>query len=823
MVSKKTLDVLMFDMLLIEVSRFCISDDTLVVMRKKYPLVSKEDIIISHAQVKEMMLVLKNKRHDLHVESLPSCKLFFSSLGKRIFSEEELGRLYVVLLHISHCAQWVKESFIEDGITNYHTNIRLRMCMIPQHVFSLLSQIFNNTGELDRKQIKELRIIDNKKFAIHKRRKQQAHLFINNNRDWCIADEPTLYLDRIVLGIKKPYKSQVEGILHGNSGSEKSVFIEIPELYHLNNEMEMICVEEKKIIYKICKDLSEAVCKSLSSLQKLYDAFIEFDCAYAQAQYGIKNDSSLLCFNINASQCSMTPIELYGIRHPLVRDAQPIDIVMNNKTLQLALTGPNEGGKTFALKTLGLAILMNQSAIPVLVEAPCVSTHMVERESRLPFFCDVYAVIGDNQNIIKGHSTFSSHISDVHGAITSVEKSYHYPVILLFDEFCGGTDDREGGALAWAILEYLHNRNVYTVLTTHLAIIKHYALTHDHIQIAAIEPENNYNIVYGAIGVSEAVKAARRAGISVAILSKYKKVMNLFGKNYDSLLQEIQKTYQKAKRVRDKNIEKEKMITNELQLLEEKKRILAKQEYNFYHNTMQEGYPLLNKMRKKFEQLTAELAGMHKNKEKKTRENTTLVNEFRTSVKCFETSIKQLQLKSEQYVHAMNLCALKEGDIVTIIDSNVKGVIIRRIKKNTYQVRAGIIMLELSREKLVYKQDLAKHKLETQSFDKDNMQSNFRLEQKENKALYQIDGVVLPSFTIDVRGCSVEEALSCVDAQLNRAIISRIKCFSIIHGKGMHTLMRAIHEEMKKHPYVKEIKQAAPSDGGSGKTYVHLL
>lgn len=778
---------------------------------------------------------------------------------KRTMHIEELQNIAGVVYAINKYIWWLSNT--KTGISeNKQPLLVMSHSVAMQTLERSLLQYFDKQGNLLYNTIPALKKIQAQRSIYHRKRNDIASSFIQKNNTICMSKTPSLKSERLVIPINTSYKSQVDGIIHAVSASAQTVFVEIKPLYEVNNAIELLDLEEEKVLYEIAKNLTKTIVERSAELSEAYQYSIEFDIIKAQCEFGARYKGVFPYTHIDntanddtAQSTQEYDILLKNAIHPLIERCTPITIQCKNTHRQVILTGPNAGGKTIVLKTLGVLALLHQCGIAL----------PVDEYSRLPVFETIDIIIGDRQNVSEGESTFSAHLKEIHNAlpvqnnlhtITPTTNSNH---LLLFDEMCSGTDEQEGGTLAWGILEYiLQHQHYYTFVTTHSTLLKYYAMEHERVEIAAMESNEKkaYDIVYGATGKSEAMLIAKRIAMNPSIIETQKHILHRYGRNTNELMERLHILIVDAK---EKQEETQALLQeNKIQKhnLLEWERYLKDKELNLKRNHINEGTILLSTLKehitktKKREQALLEAIAYYNNTnafekytsgayekifsqgrganthiEKVLKETSKHIGQTDTPEKEFSTILKQMSAEVEKDTKEQmkTLAPITEGDEVIVLETGMKGTVIKCLSHQKHMVRVGIITLTLHRKDIKKEEDTYHSKYINETQDK-----KFIIEQHTYMSgQYNIEhnaDATQQMLCIDVRGKSVEESMAIIETHLNNAVVSQIYAFSIIHGKGAGILSRAIRNMLKHHSLVSTFNFAPYDDGGEGKTIVHL-
>jgi len=622
---------------------------------------------------------------------------------------------------------------------------------------------------------------------------------------------------RAVLAVKANFRARIPGIVHEVSSSGQTIFIEPLEVVEKNND---ILVEKRNLdaeIHKILRELTEKIAIHAEDLKIFHKIILELECLRARAKYsvitkghfaGSAKPRGIEIETQNVNQNTRQSLLLKQARHPLLKKAVPINIEMSGVTRTLIITGPNTGGKTVALKTLGLLAMMNQSALAL----------PLEEGSILPVFDGIYADIGDEQSINQSLSTFSGHITNV-SAITAnaTEKS-----LVLLDELGSGTDPQEGGAIAMAVLDYLIEKNTRMIVTTHHGILKHYGYTRQGVENASVEfnaqtLSPTYKIISGLPGESRAIDIAAANGLKDEIVAKARNYIDEEKSDVSEMIKGLeQKQRELAGLEKISSLEKNKLM-EEKRKADLKELQLRQKEAELKRESVGKLEQFLSESRKTLENLVRELK-----EGEVSREKTLKVKEFLNELaRNAETESDMLEREERGIREQLNKNEKKsENETVFAPGMEVfagktkqRGAIIRADKKNaagpSWLVEIGSLKVSFPESELsipVSKSD-AKIRAKPAAF-------------KDWAAEYGASDDVV--YELKIRGMRFEEAMEKVQRQVEGAVLSGLKNFAIIHGKGHGILQKGVHDYLKSNPAVADYYFARPELGGFGRTEVVL-
>ena len=669
-----------------------------------------------------------------------------------------------------------------------------------EHYFIELDPILVIEKEISKCIISEDMIADSASSELSRIRRQQKNItskmhselntILNAHREYLMDNVITMRNGSYCLPVKSEFKNKVQGIVHDQSATGSTFFIEPLAVIRMNNELRELEIKEKKEIEIILERLSNMVSPYTEVIRLNLKFLSHLDFVFAKAHLSKAMSASEPIFNKNKY------INIKDGRHPLLdsKEVVPINISLGDTYDLLIVTGPNTGGKTVSLKTIGLFTLMGQSGLHI----PAFES------SQLSVFDEVFADIGDEQSIEQSLSTFSGHMTKIVDILEKADSNS----LCLFDELGAGTDPTEGAALAISILSFLHRMKTRTVATTHYSELKVFALSTPKVENASCEFDiqtlrPTYRILIGVPGKSNAFAISRKLGLSEHIIEEAKTHLKTDAKSFEDLLVklendriiiekerlEIEKYKREAERFKsyyqnqNKRLEetKEKIIENAKKEAED---ILSK--------AKQTADATINNINK-----IASGAGLGSALEK---ERDTL----RTSIKSLEKPKKEVEkTKTDKKLK------LKLGDTVRILSMNTTGdVVTLPNEKGTFYVQMGILrsQVNLSDVELVSENNTSKKT--PPSFSS-----------QRSSSLMKSANI---SYEINVIGMNVDEACFELDKYLDDALLAHLEYVRIIHGRGTGALQKGIHAYLKQQKFIKSYKFAEFDDGGNAVTRVRF-
>ncbi len=594
--------------------------------------------------------------------------------------------------------------------------------------------------------------------------------------------------DRYVVPVKLEYKGSVPGIVHDQSSTGATLFVEPMAVVQLNNKLRELVTREGLEIERILSALTLLVSGILEDVQADMEILIELDMLFARGKLGLEMEASRPLYNTSGY------INLKKARHPLIDPevVVPVSIHLGKDFDVLVVTGPNTGGKTVTLKTVGLMILMAQSGLQI----PC------QDGTELTLYRDVFADIGDEQSIEQSLSTFSSHMTNIVNILGQVGKGS----LVLLDELGAGTDPTEGAALAMSILDYLHGKRICTIATTHYSELKQYALSKDRVENASVEFDvetlsPTYRLTIGIPGKSNAFEISRRLGLDEGLIERASTYISGEEVRFEDLIgdleknkKEVQKEKEWAQQLRQE-VERVKTDYQEkMQRLEERRdKILdqARQEAkHILEQSKEESVEIIKGLRS-----LAAVEGAQRNRR---------IEEARQKI---QWDIEKLEealstgIKEERAAVAAQ--EVKPGDPVRVISLGQKGTVLESSDDGDALVQIGIMKL----------------KVKTGNLEKIEAKPQHKVVKTDTRSMSK-SGTI--SVQVDVRGQVLEDAVMNVDKYLDDAHLSGLKQVTIIHGKGTGVLRSGIQQLLRSNQHVASFRKGNFGEGGDGVTIVEL-
>ena len=607
-----------------------------------------------------------------------------------------------------------------------------------------------------------------------------------------ILQEPivTIRSDRFVVPVKAECKGQLPGLVHDVSSSGSTYFIEPMSAVNGNNELRELFMAERKEIERILAELSAEAADHREQIKLDYDVLLDLECVFARGRLSFAMKA--ICPEVRTDG----QLNLIRARHPLItgKTVVPISVRLGSDFDTLIITGPNTGGKTVTLKTIGLLTLMAECGLHI----------PADDGSAINVYEHVFADIGDEQSIEQSLSTFSSHTKN----IVEILKVCDRDSLILFDELCAGTDPAEGAALAIAIIEFCRKCGAGVAATTHYAELKLYAMRTQGVMNASCEfnvetLQPTYRLLIGVPGKSNAFAISRRLGLDDAILEQARSLVSQNDVNFEDVLsqldqqrQEMEKAKEEAERLRretEKQKEKSDEYYAQIKLEKEKAAQQARREAQYIIDDARRAADAVYEELKQLRKQAKNGAFVPGSNEKQA--------ELRRSLNEAE---QKMQPQREQKARLEATRAIRVGDTVELIKLGTKATVLAINMDGSYRLRAGIMQVTAKPDEVYLLEN------ETQNAAKKVIAGKVR----ELKAAAQPE--------LDIRGMAVDEALPVLDNFLDAAYMGNLPNARIIHGKGTGVLRAAVQDELRRCKYVKSFRLGVYGEGESGVTIVEF-
>ena len=639
----------------------------------------------------------------------------------------------------------------------------------------------------------KLKSIRRSKHLTNEKIHSQLNSMVNGSYRTYLQDAViTMRNNRYCIPVKAEYKGQVNGMVHDQSSTGSTFFIEPAASVSLNNQLKELDLQEQEEIEVILATLSAQAGEHTTELALNQKLMTLLDFIFAKAKLAMEQNATEPIFNTDHY------IHIRKGRHPLLdrKKVVPIDIYLGKDFDLLIITGPNTGGKTVSLKTVGLFTLMGQSGLHI----PALD------RSELSIFTEVYADIGDEQSIEQSLSTFSSHMTSIVHILEHADANS----LCLFDELGAGTDPTEGAALAIAILNHLHDRGIRTMATTHYSELKIYALSTSFVENACCEfnvetLQPTYRLLIGIPGKSNAFAISSKLGLSDEIINAAREQISKEDESFEDVIADLEQsriTIEKEQREIAEYKEKIRILQEQLQKKNEKidqaKDKILRDANEKARAILQEAKDVADETIRDFHKAGAgaDIKALEK-KRQKVRDK---ISEKNDKLALPKTSQKQPERKS------VDPKKLKKGDLVKIISMGLKGTVntLPDAKGNLF-VQCGIMRTQTNIKDLAYaeEQTITAPTLQRTNTSKIKMSKSFSI-----------------STEINLLGRTVDEAISELDKYLDDAYLAHLPSVRVVHGKGTGALRNAVHNHLKRLKYVKEYRLGEYGEGDAGVTIV---
>ncbi len=670
-------------------------------------------------------------------------------------------------------------------------------------MFEALTPLTQLCNEINRCILSEEEIADDASPALHKIRRSiqvtndrihtQLGAMLNGPYRTYLQDAViTMRNDRYCIPVKSEYKNQVNGMVHDQSASGSTFFIEPAAVVSLNNELKELAIKEQEEIQIILATLSAQAGEHTTELLENQRLMTELDFIFAKGKLALDLNATQPIFNTEHY------LQIRKGRHPLLdkKKVVPIDVHLGKDFDLLVITGPNTGGKTVTLKTVGLFTLIGQAGLHI----PALD------RSELCIFKEVYADIGDEQSIEQSLSTFSSHMTSIVHILEHADEDS----LCLFDELGAGTDPTEGAALAIAILNHLHDRGIRSVATTHYSELKLYALSTSFVENACCEfnvetLQPTYRLLIGIPGKSNAFAISSKLGLSDEIINAAKEQISKEDESFEDVIADLEKsriTIEKEQKEIAAYKEKIRTLQEQLQHKNEKidqsKDRILKEAHEKAREILQEAKDVADESIREFNKIGSgsNIKDLEKNRQK-LRDK---INEKNSKL---STGAKKNPAPDKK---TPDPAKLKKGDSVKIVSMGLKGTVntLPDAKGNLF-VLCGIMRTQTNVKDLVYCEEttVTTPTLQRTNTGKIKMSKSFSI-----------------SPEINLLGRTTDEAIAELDKYLDDAYLSHLSSVRVVHGKGTGALRAAVHSHLKRMKNVKEFRLGEYGEGDAGVTIV---
>lgn len=834
------------------VSQLAASEEGRALLKQREAVSDKEQITKLKSLGREWSIYLNSTR-PAAIHGWPSVGTVFPLLGidGAQLSQEQLFTL-ALFCTAAQTAKTLIESAAEEFEIPNLNSIAQEMPSLKE-AGDMIFSVLDKDGNV--RDLPELRTIRAKIASLHKEiessiRKYTSDPALNGALQ---SNVPAFRADRELLAVRADHRSAVSGIVHEVSASGQTIYVEPEEVVRANNELIQQEFALQSELRRIFRELTAKIGifkdDFTDTLSKM--TLLDTTCAAAKWQSSTRG--------VFAEDCDMQkePPAIYKARHPLLGDkAVPVDISFMDSKRVLIITGPNTGGKTVTLKTIGLFALLNQAGLPV----------PAAEGTRLPVFSSIFADIGDEQSIDDSLSTFSSHMKKTAQMVNCADINS----LILLDELASGTDPQEGGAIAMATLDTLIERGSFTIVTTHHGILKNYGYTNKSCINASVEFDTGtlaptYRLLMGVPGESHAIDIALKSGLPQSVVNKAREYISTEQADVSTLIRGLTQKHAELDSLLKTQKEKEQKLAVKELKIQEKEVSLKEQEIELRQKEKKSASEFVSQTRKQLENLVRELR-----EGEITREKTLAVKSFisgmsdgldaiSTDIQNTKDSLKKQQEEVKKQNETLlqngirlgkqrsggsssnkktrqkmsNAEALKTASVTTFSAGAIiqeppkpvsllpgteviagttarRGVLLKKEKSGNWSVQFGSMKMSVPESAIKPLVNTPTPSFSTPQIVFDKAQDSS--EESER-----------PKFELRLLGMRYEEAVKALEKQLDLCAIHNFKSFSVIHGKGSGILQQAVRDILSHYPGIKEFHFAMPEEGGTGKTYVTLM
>ena len=703
---------------------------------------------------------------------------------KANLNAKELGNLLLVLA----LANEINDFFSEDDKEKLNLaaiDSILAKLDVPQSLFKQLSRSLDFDGEVLDTASAELSHLRHEIKNNDAEIKDKMDSYTKGNSSKYLSEQiVTIRDDRYVIPVKQEYRNKFGGVVHDQSASGQTLFIEPSAVLNLNNRQQNLLAQEKREISRILRNLSDLVRPEADSIDTIASSLVELDFIQAKAK---------LAHVMKATEPKLThnqSLLFLQARHPLIDPKKVVanDIRLGEDYDTILITGPNTGGKTITLKTVGILQLMVQSGLFI----------PVAEGSKAGVFKDICADIGDEQSIEQSLSTFSSHIN----GIVKIMKSVNAEALVLIDEIGAGTDPEEGASLAISILDFLRQKKAKIIVTTHYPELKLYGYNRERTTNASMEFDlktlsPTYRLQIGIPGHSNAFAIARRLGMREDVVKKAQGLMSDENVDINQMITELTKQTKAASDARSHlttSLDRAKKLEIKLQQALDWYNQRVQKQLEFAQERANE---VVTKSRKKADKIIEQL----EQQKGKVKQNEIIAakGEFNQLERQNENLAHNRVLQREKRRHHVNV-----GDKVKVLSYGQTGTITKKLSEHEYEVQMGIIKVKVS--------------------DRDIEKIGSQKELKSTKQVRAISASRRSNVRseLDLRGQRYDEAMTNLDRYIDSVLLAGLDVVTIIHGIGTGAIRKGVWKYLKSSKHVKSFNYAPANEGGNGATIVHL-
>lgn len=601
--------------------------------------------------------------------------------------------------------------------------------------------------------------------------------------------------ERYVIPVKAEYRTHFPGLIHDQSASGSTLFIEPLAVVELNNDVKQLMLAEQQEVQRILRQLSQEISRDSESLRMNCEILGEIDFAFAKAKLARDMDAVRPMLNENGRTI------LKNARHPLIPRERvvPINITLGTEYCMLLITGPNTGGKTVSMKTLGLMVLMAQSGCYLPVDA----------DSEISIYQNIYADIGDEQSIEQSLSTFSAHMTHMVQILNKVE----HDDLLLLDELGSGTDPEEGAALAMSILERLLDIKVSTVATTHYSELKTFAYTRDGIENACVEFDietlrPTYRLLTGIPGASNAFAISQRLGLADSLIIRAKQLLKADHAQFEHIINQLESEKMMYEQMNAEIRERQQRVIQLEYRLDDAKVELSKKKSDIIRKAKEKSAAMIRQTRRESEAVIKELKEQFDDQGIHARQRA--IQEARAKLNEASEKAHPGIMTRKGIGKKIDIKTIVPGDVIYVKKLDQKGTVLE-VHGKELMVQLGGLRTKVKASDGMFVSHGETEKPTTSGGGKCTTQAKTFLQKTQN---IERD--------IDIRGMLVDEAEIVIGKFIDDAVIAGLNQILIIHGKGTGALRKGIHEYLKHHRSVAKYQFADINEGGAGATVVDI-
>jgi len=738
------------------------------------------------------------ENHLFSHQAVPDLRLYLERLEKGgVLGAPELGLFIVFLRNCRHLLNASRKEEVEDNAPALASLMgQISPC---QKLLEKLQYSIDTDGEVLDHATSLLKDLRRQKATLQGsiREKLDSYLKSSSYRKYLQEPLVTVRNGRYVIPIKQEYRGQVSGVTHDQSSSGVTVFVEPLPVVEMQNKLQQVVKQEQKEIDRILKELSYLAASYRQDLLDNVEVYAFLDLIMAKGQL------SLVTKSLEPEITDEKIIELRGARHPLLEEAVPVDVELGGTVQVLVITGPNTGGKTVTLKTMGLMAAMVQSGL-----------HLPVRPgSRLGVFRGIYADIGDEQSLEQSLSTFSGHLKNI---LHLVQASDSESLVLL-DELGAGTDPSEGAALARAILLDLYGKGSLVASTTHINELKLFAQLEEGMQNASMEFDENtfsptFRLLQGIPGKSNALAIAERLGLPARILEQARKFLAGGHQEVEKMIGSLTREQQKLREDSRVAAEERNQVETLRRELEEDRERLRQKKEGILKEARQEARSLVKRAKRSADEAILELQQLYRQMEDQQKKGTGPLARAEGIRRHLREELDHAVEDHGEEPEENNLQPgeedLVEGSYIWVKSLGQKGVILQHYPDHEE------LLVQVGAVKVNTRISDVQNLKEASSPGKKSAGSSRSYSVRRQQVHVRPE--------IDLRGLNLSEALEQVDKYIDDALLGGLNQVVLVHGKGTGTLRRGLHEFLKNRQWVENWRLGGSSEGGSGVTVVTL-